>query len=126
MNEPGNQPENQAPDYSQLQRHLRETRYRRSRASIRESIDTAPSTLLINLIIEVLAALVLLVGILYTVKFLFARRELLEPGRFKLYIEVLIFFSLAWFTYVGFKVRAKFTAFRNRYRKQPPDIPAKP
>jgi len=110
------------PDLSPLLRTRFDTRRRRTRPSVRDSIDRARSTLLINLIIEILAGLILLAGIVFTVKFLFDRRSALDPGRFKLYIEVMIFFTIGWLTYVGFKVRAKYILLRKSWHR-PPEPP---
>lgn len=130
MNEPENQPEKRPdqpqperpamPDFELLQRHLQEHRRRVPRQSVHESIANSRSTLITNLVIEIAAGLVLLTGIVYAVLFLYAHRAQLDPMRFKIYIEVITFFTLAWFTYVGFKVRAKYRALRN-YGRQPGD-----
>ena len=119
---PGDQPESQpVPDFDLLQRHLQESRRRRPRQSVHESIANSRATLLTNLVIEIAAGLVLLVGVVYALLFLYTRRAILDPARFKIYLEVIIFFTLAWFTYVGFKVRAKYRALRNhgRPREEP-------
>lgn len=106
------------PDFELLQRHLRESRRRVPRQSVHDSIANSRSTLLTNLVIEIAAGMVLLVGIVYAMMFLYAHRAQLDPVRFKIYIEVITFFTLAWFTYVGFKVRNKYRAFRNYGRPQ--------
>jgi hypothetical protein len=126
MDEPEKTPEQKPeqplmPDFELLQRHLQESRRRKPRQSIHESISNSRATLLTNLVIEIAAGLVLLAGIVYAMLFLYAHRVQLDPVRFKLYIEVMTFFTLAWFTYVGFKVRKKYRAFRNW--GQQPDEP---
>ena len=103
------------PDLSPLYRSRFEARRRGSRPSVRDSIDRARSTLLINLLIEILAGVILLAGIVFTVKFLYDRRAYLDPARFKLYIEVVVFFTVGWITYVGFKVRAKYRLLRKNW-----------
>ncbi len=129
MNEPENQPEKQPdgqpenqpmPDYELLQRHFQERHHRIPRQSIQDSIAHSRSTLITNLVIEIASGLVLLIGILYAVIFLYSHRNLLDPGRFKLYLEIITFFTLAWFTYVGFKVRAKYRLLR-KYSRPPED-----
>jgi hypothetical protein len=87
----------------------------RNRPGIGESISNSRSTLLINLIIEIVSGLVFFVAIGYTVWFLSLRRDQLDPANFKLYIEILIFFSLAWLTYIGFKIRAKYLHLRRNW-----------
>ncbi len=93
------------------------------RPSVRDSIDRARSTLLINLVIEILAGIILLAGIGFTVKFLFDRRAALDPAKFKLYIEIIAFFTAGWLTYVGFKVRAKYRLLRNSWHHGHPEPP---
>ncbi len=90
----------------------------RQRPGIDRSIRNARSTLFLNLIIEIAAAMVLLVGMAYTVKFLYARRAFIEPAKFNLYLQALGFFTVGWLTYVGFKVRAKYSALRNHGKAQ--------
>lgn len=89
------------------------TRDPRQRPGVHESIRNSRSTLLINLLIEIASGLVLFMGIAYTMKFLYARKAYIEPGEFRLYTTILVFFSVGWFTYVGFKIRAKYRALRN-------------
>jgi hypothetical protein len=109
MNEPP-----RLPDLSPLYRRQRLRSYR-NRPGVSDSIERARSTLLINLIIEIVAGLILLFAIVFTVRFLFTRREMLDPVKFKLYIEILIFFTIGWFTFIGFKVRAKFLLLKKHW-----------
>lgn len=112
MNEPP-----RIPDLSEFNRRSRMWSIR-NRSGVSDSINYARSTLLINLVIEIAAGLIFLTAIMYTVRFLFARREMLDHARFKLYIEILIFFTLGWFTYIGFKVRAKYLLLKKRWNPE--------
>lgn len=105
----------QIPDLSPLYKSRFDVRRRRTRPSVRDSIDRARSTLLINLLIEIIAALILIAGIGFTVKFLYNRRVNLDPAKFKLYIEIIVFFTVGWLTYVGFKIRAKYRLLRRNW-----------
>jgi len=101
-------------------RRTAHTRDFRKRPSVHDTIRASRSTLLINLVIEIVSGLILFVGIAYTVQFLTARKAYIEPGKFRLYLQILGFFSVAWFTYVGFKVRKKYLAFRNAGKPSDP------
>jgi hypothetical protein len=114
MNEPPN-----IPDLSPLLRPGR--RNYRERTGIRESIETSRSTLLINLIIELVSSLILVFAVAYTIIFLYHRREMLDPGRFKLYIEILAFFVIGMLTWVGFKIRRKVLALKQHWNPSPPE-----
>ena len=113
MNEP-----NKIPDFSYINKRREEARRIRRKVSVDEIIQRDRTTLLINLLIEILAGLILFAGIIYTAYFLTIRRSALTFGQYKLYIGVLAFFSVGWFTYVASKVRKKYLLYRE-YSKKP-------
>jgi hypothetical protein len=117
MNEPPD-----IPDLTPLIRRRGRRNYR-ERSGIRESIETSRSALLINLIIEVVSSLILVFAVAYTVIFLYHRREMLDPGRFKLYIEILTFFIIGMFTWIGFKIRRKILALKQHWNPSPLEPP---
>ena len=103
---------NKIPDLSYINKRREEARRIRRRASVDEVIQRNRTTLLINLLIEILAGLILLAGTAFTAYFLTMRRSVLPPGQYKLYMGVLAFFSVGWFTYVAYKVRNKYLLYR--------------
>lgn len=107
---------NRIPDLTPLYRGKYGVPPYRRRSGVRESIERSRSTLLINLIIEIVAGIILLVGISCSVMFIYNRRSTLNPGQFKLYIEILVFFAIGWFTYIGFKIRTKYLLLKKHWR----------
>ena len=103
---------NKIPDLSYINKRREEARRIRRRASVDEVIQRNRTTLLINLLIEVLAGLILLAGIAFTAYFLTMRRSVLHPGQYKLYMGVLAFFSVGWFTYIVYKAQNKYLLLR--------------
>ena len=103
---------NKIPDLSYINKRREEVRRIRRRASIDDVIQRNRTTLLINLSIEILAGLILMAGIVYTAYFLTMRRSLLHPGQYTLYMSVLVFFSVFWFSYVVYKARNKYLLYR--------------
>jgi hypothetical protein len=106
------------PDLSYLRKRREEARQIRRRASVDETIQRNRTTLLINLFIEIFSGLVLLAGIVFAIYFITLRRNAISPEQYKLYIGVLGFFSIGWFTYVGFKIRKKFLLYREYSKKE--------
>ena len=103
---------NKIPDLSYINKRREEVRRIRRRASIDDVIQRNRTTLLINLLIEILAGLILMAGIVYTAYFLTMRRSHLNPGQYTLYMGVLAFFSVGWFTYIVYKARNKYLLYR--------------
>lgn len=103
---------NKIPDLSYINKRREEVRRIRRRASIDDVIQRNRTTLLINLLIEILAGLILMAGIVYTAYFLTMRRSHLHPGQYTLYMGVLAFFSVGWFTYIVYKARNKYLLYR--------------
>ena len=118
MNDPAEIQKEKLAELLKYSKRMRHTRDIRERPGVHESIRDARVTLLINLIIEILAGVILLVGIGYTVRFLYDRRAFIDPDKLRLYLGVLGFFTVGWLTYFGFKVRARFLAFK-RHGKPP-------
>lgn len=92
----------------------------RNRPGVHETIQNARSTLIINILIEIASALILLTGIGYTAMFLVARAGMLEPGALPLYLSILGFFTVGWFTYSGFRLRGKIRALRRHGKPAAP------
>ena len=108
---------NKIPDLSYLRRRREEAHQIRRRTSVDETIQRNRTTLLINLLIEIFSGLVLLAGIAFAIYFITMRRNAISPEQYKLYIGVLGFFSIGWFTYVAFKIRKKFLLYREYSKK---------
>ena len=102
---------------AEIVRRVREGRRRRvpeNRPSVHDSIQNDRTTLIINLVIEAVSGLILLTGIGFTAKFMIDHADRLAPGQLQLYLSVLMFFTAGWFTYIGFRVRAKYRALKRR------------
>ncbi len=112
MNEPNDIPREKLAELLEHSRQARRSRDPRQRPGVHEAIRSSRSTLLINLIIEIASGLILLVGIAFTVKFLHDRKAYIEPGKYRLYLQIISVFTIGWFAYVGHKVRTKYRAFR--------------
>jgi hypothetical protein len=108
---------NKIPDLSYINKRREEARRIRRRASIDDVIQRNRATLLINLLIEIMAGLVLMAGIVYTGYFLTIRRHLLHAGQYQLYMSILVFFSVFWFSYVAYKAWKKYLLYR-KYSKE--------
>ena len=103
-----------------------EARIRRHQ-SIRETISAAPSTMFINLLIELAAAIIMIVGLLFLVRFLFLFRDRYQEGYFRFILYFIIFFAVGWGTHLAFKLRSHYLKFqaaraakRNREQNPPP------
>jgi len=101
-------------------------RFRR-RVSVSESIGSSPTTILINMMIEGIAALILFFGILYLLRFLFMFRDRIQELHFKVFIIAIVFFSAAWGTHIAFKLRSHYLNYRKasagKKRKERTDNP---
>ena len=109
----------------ELPEHIRHGylgRFRR-RESVSESIGSSPTTILINMMIEGIAALILLFGVLYLLRFLFMFRDRIQEFHFKLFIIAIVFFSAAWGTHIAFKLRSHYLNYRKAsMRKSRKDV----
>lgn len=124
MNDPNKTPDDipkeKLSEILEYNRRLRHPQFSRQRPGVHDSIRTARTTLLINLFIEIASGVILLAGIGFTVRFLIDRRAYIDPGKLKLYLEVLAFFTVGWLTYFGFKVRARILALKRYGKPQGP------
>lgn len=87
-----------------------------SRRTTHQSIMSARTTVLINFFIEVLAALLVAVGLGILVAFLIQYRPHLDPSHFTLFISAIVLFAAGWGTYIGMKIRNHIRLIRDYHR----------
>jgi hypothetical protein len=83
------------------------SRYRRIRVKpgVAETIGKSRTTILINMILEIVCAVILMVGIIYfTIFLIYFRRNMIELY-FRIFLGVIILFTLGWFVYFIIKFR---------------------
>jgi len=93
-------------------------RFRRQ-DSIADSINSMPSTYLINLIIELISAVVLIVGVVYLFRFIFMYRSRFEEVYFNLILTVICIFIPIWGIRVFFRIRSLYNGFRSVCANKP-------
>lgn len=86
-------------------------RFRR-RESVSKSIGSSPSTILMNMIIEGIAALILIFGVVYLARFLFVFRSGMEELHFNVFMAALVFFTVGWGTHIVLKLRTYYRNYR--------------
>lgn len=85
---------------------------RRHRSHIAESIAQSRMTLLINMFIEAVCALILLVGFLYFVRFLFFWRSNMNDQYFTFFLGAIILLCVGWFAYITMKLRSHYRLYK--------------
>jgi len=82
-------------------------RIRRS-PKVTEAINKSRSTIIINMTIEFLSALVLLIGIIYFFRFMIFFRSKMVDTYFRIFLGAMLVFSAGWFSYIFLKIREHF------------------
>jgi len=85
----------------------------RRRRSAEEAIDAAPYTILMNIMIEVFAALIMVIGLTYLIRFMIVYRDRFQAEYYKYVLVFIILFSIGWATHLIFN----FISHIRRYRK---------
>ena len=98
-------------DHEHLSRRIREGRFRR-RESVTESINSSPATILLNMSIELIGVLVLMFGVVYLVRFLFACRVMMDDMHFKFFLVAIVFMAVGWCAHIGIKLRSYLKNYR--------------
>lgn len=94
------------PNFTNSRRRIR------SRPSIYESINKSRTTLLINMVIEGAAAVIMIVGFTYFIRFLFYWRTRIVDVYFNISLGTIIFFAVGWSTYIFTKLRDHYKLFK--------------
>lgn len=94
------------PDFTSSRRRIR------GRPSISESINKSRTTLLINMVIEGAAAVIMIVGFTYFIRFLFYWRNSMVDVYFNISLGTIIFFVIGWSTYIFTKLRNNYMLFK--------------
>jgi len=89
-------------------RELRETR----RMSVAESVSRSRTTVIANLIIEVLSGVFFAVGVYYALRFLDMQRPNMEPIHYRIFSGAFVIIALGWFTWLFWKIRANVLRLR--------------
>lgn len=90
-------------------------RIRRSPKVI-EAINNSRMTILVNMMIEFFSALVLLIGLVYSFKFIIIFRNRMEDTYFRIFLGAMLVFSAGWFSYIFIKIREHFRLLM-KYKK---------
>ncbi len=98
-------------------------RSQRRRKSTAESIANSRLTVLINMGIEIIAALIMAVGLLYLVRYMFHFRHRMVDTYFDIFFWAIVIFAVGWGTYIAIKLRTHYLLFRKLkdMEKHPPD-----
>jgi len=99
--------EPQNPSYFRINR-----RKIRSRPSIYESISKSRTTLLINMVIECVTAVIMIAGFTYLIRFLFYRRNSIVDIYFNIFLGTIIVFAIGWSIFILIKLRDNYRLFK--------------
>lgn len=95
------------PDYK-----ISPRRYRKQ-PGIYESFLKSHTTILINMIIEFTAAIIMIIGVSYFIRFLFYRRNNINEVYFNIFLGAIFFFAVGWLTYIFINLRNHYRLFKN-------------
>jgi hypothetical protein len=107
----------QMPGFTSGKKRIQELRKKRTRSGIDESISKSRSMILINLTIEIATAIILVVGLLYFVRFLIMRRPYIDQRLYKVGLGCLTVFTVGWTTYLFIKIRSHIRLLQKTDRK---------
>ncbi len=95
------------PDYKISPRRFRK------QPGIYESFSKSRTTILINLVIEFTAAIIMIFGVSYFIRFFFSRRNNIDEVYFNIFLGAISFFAVGWLTYIFIKLRNHYRLFKN-------------
>ena len=98
-------------EFPKPRRTLAEFRLLRRR-SVQETINASPLTIFINLLIELFAAAVMIVGLSYLVRFMFLFRDRFDQTYYKYMLIFIMFFAVAWGTHILFRLIKQYRDYR--------------
>ena len=101
MNEP-----QKVPGLSDKRRRIR------SKPSVAETISKSRTTILVNMIIEIACTMILIVGIIYLIRFLVYFRENMVELYFRLFLGAVILFTIGWSVYFFIKLYEHYRLFK--------------
>ena len=101
MNEP-----QKIPGLSDKRRRIR------SKPSVADTISKSRTTILVNMIIEIACATVLIVGVIYFIRFLVYFRENMVELYFKIFLGAIILFTAGWSVYIFIKLYEHYRLFK--------------
>ncbi len=103
--------------------HNINSRAKRRHRSTAESIANSKLTVLINMGIEIIAAVIMAVGLTYIVRYMFHFRHRMVETYFNIFVWAIVIFAVGWGTYIAIKLRGHFLLFRQLkdMEKHPPE-----
>jgi len=84
----------------------------RSKPSVAETISKSRTTILVNMIIEIACATVLIVGVIYFIRFLVYFRENMVELYFRIFLGAIILFTAGWSAYIFIKLHGQYLLFK--------------
>jgi len=112
------------PDIAEARKRIEEFREIKKRHGVSDLIKISPTTLLINLFIEIASAVLLIVGLLYIFRFVSMRQAYYASGTSKFIFYGIISVSALWLLFVFNKIRRRIKLYIEvvRERKNHPDL----
>ena len=86
-------------------RRLEELREKKKNASVIEALGRSRSMVIINLTIEIVSAVIVLVGVVYLIRFLRMQRYSVDPMIYRISVACLGVFIVGWLIYLVFRIR---------------------
>lgn len=108
-------PDQQDPRRVQIKstrERLEEVRREREQQSAGYQISHAPTTIMTNMIIQVLSTIILGVGIYYIIWYLNLRREYMLPRHYTLFVGTMLLVAAGWVVYTIIRLRTDFRRYR--------------
>ena len=89
------------------------------RRSTAESIAASKMTVLINMGIEIVAALIMAVGLTYLLRYMFHFRHRMVESHFNAFVWVIGIFAVGWGTYIALKLRRHYLLYKELRSTRP-------
>ena len=84
----------------------------RNKPSVAETISKSRTTILVNMIIEIVCAMVLIIGVIYFIRFLIYFRNKMVELYFRIFLGTVILFTAGWSVYFFIKLYEHYRLFK--------------
>ena len=85
---------------------------RQKSKSVTYMIGRKRTTIIINMIIEILSGVIYGFGLFFIIQFLQMRKSHMGPGQYKIFIGAFTVISIGWFIYLSLKIRTSYKRLR--------------
>jgi len=84
----------------------------RDKPSVAETISRSRANILVNMIIEIACTMVLIIGVIYFIRFLIYFRENMVELYFRIFLGTVILFTAGWSVYFFIKLHEQYRLFK--------------